>query len=127
MHRPAGGIGHSYTSALPKDLIPALLITIIVEGIIATGYSIWRGKPILPIVFTSVCLNLITQSLFWIVLNLSFRSYLLTLFIAELLIWMVESILLYSVSINRLRLIDAILLSLSMNLASLMLGWFLPT
>jgi hypothetical protein len=107
-------------------LIATLLITIIVEGAVALGYSIWRRKPIPPILLTSVCMNLITQSFLWIGLNLFFRHYLLTLFIAEFLIWMVESVLLHLVPVNRLRMTDAILLSLGMNLASLMFGWLLP-
>ncbi|MGZ9234325.1 MAG: hypothetical protein ACXW4E_02260 [Anaerolineales bacterium] len=108
-------------------MIPTLLVTIITESTVAFGYSIWRKKPVPPLLLTSVCINLITQSFLWIGLNLYFRHYLLTLIIAEFLIWMVESVLLYSVSANRLRLTDATLLSLTMNLASLLLGWFLPT
>jgi hypothetical protein len=107
-------------------LIPTLLITIIVEGAVAIGYALWRKKPVPPILITSVCINLITQSFLWIGLYLFFRHYLLTLFIAEFLIWMFESVLLHSVPAGQLRLTDAMLLSLGMNLASLALGWFLP-
>jgi hypothetical protein len=45
--------------------------------------------------------------------------------VAEVLIWGLESILLYVVPANELRWKDAILLSMSMNLASFALGWFL--
>jgi hypothetical protein len=90
------------------------------------GYSLWRKKPAGAILITGVFANLITQSFLWVVLNLFFPHYLITLFLAEILIWMIESLLLYSVPANRLRLADAILLSLSMNLASFALGWFLP-
>ena len=120
-------VDYCYTPAFPKELIATLLITIIVESAVAMGYSVWRRTPVPPILFTSAGINLITQSFLWIVLDLFFRHYLLTLFIAEILIWMVESVLLYSVSANRLRLTEAILLSLGMNLTSLVLGWFLPT
>ena len=70
--------------------------------------------------------NLITQSLLWFALNLFFRDYLITLLVAEILIWMIESVLLSYFPANRLRFGEAVLLSLGMNLASLMSGWFLP-
>ena len=107
-------------------MIVTLFITILVEGAIVIGYSIWRRKPLGPILFTSILANLITQSLLWVGLNLFFRYYLIALLAAEIFIWMVESVLLYYVPANRLRFTDAILLSLSMNLTSFMLGWFLP-
>ena len=103
-----------------------LLITILVEGAIVSGYSIWRKKPVRSILFTSVVANLITQSLLWIVLNLFFQNYLAALLIAEILIWMIESFLLYRFRANRLGLQEATLLSLFMNSASFGLGWFLP-
>lgn len=86
----------------------------------------WRGKPLAPILLTSITGNLITQSLLWIALNLFFRHYLLTLLIAEVLIWILESLLLYSVPANRLYFTDAFFLSLGMNLVSFAVGWFLP-
>jgi len=48
------------------------------------------------------------------------------LIIAEILIWLVESFLLYRLLANQLRLQEAVFLSLNMNLASFALGWFLP-
>lgn len=93
---------------------------------IVIGYCIWRKKPIEPIIFTSTVANLITQSLLWIALILFFQHYLATLLITEVLIWLIESLLLYSIPANRLRFTDALLLSLAMNLMSLAFGWFLP-
>jgi hypothetical protein len=107
-------------------LILTLSITILAEGVVILGYSLWRRKSFLPILFTSICGNLITQSLLWIALNIFYRHYLIALSAAELLIWMIESIVLYVVPANRLRFVDAILLSLSMNIISFGLGWFLP-
>ena len=107
-------------------MIATLLVTIIVEGVVVVGYSIWRRKPVCPILFTSVWVNLLTQSLLWLVLNLFFQHYLIALFVAEILIWMIESVLLYSLPANQLRFADAALLSLSMNLVSFAFGWFLP-
>lgn len=103
-----------------------LLITILVESVVVIGYSFGRRKPLRSILLTSICGNLLTQSLLWIVLNLFFSSYLITLLIAEVLIWLVESLLLYSIPANRLRFSDAIVLSLMMNLASFAFGWVLP-
>lgn len=107
-------------------MIVTLLITLIIEGAVVIVYSIGRRKPLRPILFTSVCVNLITQSLLWLVLNLLFQHYLIALFVAEILIWLIESLLLYNVPANRLHFGDAILLSLCMNLTSFALGWFLP-
>ncbi len=89
-------------------------------------YCIWRKKPFGPILLASIVANLITQSFLWVVLNLFFGHYLITLFIAEILIWIFESVLLSYLPANRLRFVDAILLSLCMNLASFAFGWFLP-
>ncbi len=108
-------------------MILTLFITIIIESVVVIGYSLWGKKPVKPILFTSICGNLITQSLLWVVLNLFFQNYLLTLLIAEILIWIIESVLLYSIPANQLRFKEAILLSLGMNALSFSIGWFLPT
>lgn len=107
-------------------MIFTLGITIIVEGAVALGYSLWREKPVRPILFTSIIANLVTQSLLWVVLNLFFRQYLIVLIIAEILIWFIEGLLLYLVPANRLDLQEAVIFSFTMNLASFALGWFLP-
>jgi hypothetical protein len=79
-----------------------------------------------PILVTSVSGNLLTQSLLWMVLTFSFRYYLLTLALAEMAIWGIETFLFFAVPANRLTLQEAALLSLGLNAASLALGWFLP-
>jgi hypothetical protein len=107
-------------------LISTLLITIIIESAVVVGYSLLRKNPIQPILCTSLCANLITQSLLWIALNVFFRYYLIALLIGEIAIWVIESFLLYFVPANRLGFIEATLLSLSMNLASFALGWSMP-
>jgi hypothetical protein len=104
----------------------SLLVTILVEGIIAAGYARWRGKPLRPILLTSIIANIITQFLLWGGLILFFHHYLSTLYFAEILIWMLESILLHRVRANQLELPEATLLSLVMNLASFGAVWFLP-
>jgi hypothetical protein len=107
-------------------LIATLLITILVEGVIVAGYARWRKRPVFPLLLTTTLANAITQSLLWAVLSLFFRQYLLALAAAEILIWMVESIWLYSIPANLLGLREALILSLGMNLASFVIGWFLP-
>jgi hypothetical protein len=97
-----------------------------VEGLIVSGYAFWQRKPLGSILFTSVVANLITQSLLWVALNLFFQQYLIVLLIAEVLIWIIESILLYCFAANQLGMWEATFLSLFMNTASLALGWFLP-
>jgi hypothetical protein len=107
-------------------LILTLFITIIIESVVVIRYSLWGKKPVKPILFTSICGNLITQSLLWAALNLFYQNYLVTLLIAEILIWIIESGLLYSIPANQLSFREAILLSLGMNVFSFVLGWFLP-
>jgi hypothetical protein len=51
----------------------------------------------------------------------------ITLLLAEVFIWLIESLLLYRFSAKQLRLPEAALISLLMNLASFAIGWFLPT
>jgi hypothetical protein len=107
-------------------LIVTLLITILLEGVVVSGYSIWRKKPLGPILFTSILANLMTQSILWVVLNIFFQYYVVTLIIAEIFIWILESLLLYSFRANQLCWQEAALLSLIMNVTSFELGWFLP-
>ena len=107
-------------------MIGTLLITVLVEGAVAMIYSKKREKPVVPILLTGVLGNILTQSLLWIVLTLSFRHYLVTLAMTEILIWAIESFLFHVISANHLDLKEAGLLSLLMNGISLALGWFLP-
>ena len=107
-------------------MIVTLPITIILEGLVAIGYCRWRRKPLLPILFTSLLANLITQSLLWMALSTFFQQYLITLLIAEILIWIVEGLLFYAIPANHLDLKRAFLLSLGLNLVSFVPGLFLP-
>ena len=88
--------------AFPKAVIATLSITILVEGAVGFLYAILRRKPVAPIVVTSIFANLITQSLLWVMLNIFFQYYLSTLLIAEILIWLMESVFLYGIRLNRL-------------------------
>jgi hypothetical protein len=101
-------------------------MTIGVESAIAGGFCLWRSKPLRPILFTSFCGNLITQSILWLVLSLFFQHYLAALLMTEILIWILEGLLLHGIALNRLDLTEALFLSLVMNAASFAAGWFLP-
>ena len=107
-------------------MINTLLITILMEELVAVIYSTRRKKPAVPILLTSVFGNLLTQPMLWIVLTLSFRYYLVALAITEIMIWGIESILFHTVSAKHLSLKEAGLLIFVLNGISLGLGWFVP-
>jgi hypothetical protein len=107
-------------------VIFTLLVTLLIEGAVCLGYSIWRKKPVGPVLLTSLLANLVTQSLLWMVLNIFLQDYVVTLLIAEALIWLMESVFLFSLRMNRLSIREALLLSLAMNASSFGLGLFLP-
>ncbi len=77
-------------------------------------------------ILSSLLANVLTQTLLWIILNTFYRHYLIALFTAEVLIWFLESLLLWSIKANRLSFREAMTLSLAMNLTSFAVGWFLP-
>jgi hypothetical protein len=125
--RGAGGRRGGFPGSAPrKDLISTLLFTVVVETLVVISYCIWRKKPMRSILITSFTVNLFTQFSLWAALNLFFRHYLVTLWIAETLIWIGEGLALYFIPANRLRLKEALFLSFGMNLLSFTLGWFLP-
>lgn len=107
-------------------MIKTLCATFLVEGVVCLGYSIWRKKPVGPIFITSVFANLITQSLLWIALSIFFQHYLVVLWIAELFIWLIESVLLFAFRWDQLTFRESLLLSFLMNMSSFGIGWLLP-
>jgi hypothetical protein len=107
-------------------LIATLFITLLIESIVVVGFSYWRERPLGPILVTSMSGNLLTQSLLWVTLNIFFQYYLITLLIAEIFIWIIETVLLYSIPANQLSFKEALLVSLGMNALSFAVGWFLP-
>ena len=104
----------------------SLLFTLFVEGLVVLGYAAWRKKPAGRLLLASVVMNIGTQSMLWLALNLFPDHYLATLVVAEPVIWLVESACLYGFPGTRLAWQEAALLSLAMNLASFGLGWFMP-
>jgi hypothetical protein len=107
-------------------VIATLAITILVESTFVVAFAIYRRKPLKHILLSSLFANLFTQSILWGALISFPRRYLEALFIAEIFIWGLEAAILYLYRYNRLKLAEAILLSLAMNLASFGIGWFLP-
>jgi hypothetical protein len=107
-------------------MIATFAITVLVESIVVLGYGIWRKKPLQHLLLSSFCVNLVTQSLLWGILNLFPHQYITALFIAEICIWGMEGFVLHLYRFNQLNLREAMLLSLAMNLASFLIGWFLP-
>ena len=107
-------------------MIATLSITIIVESIVAGSYALCCKKSIIHLLFSCLLANLLTQSLLWLVLQVFIQHYLIILFIAEFLIWIIESAILFLYPYNRFRFSEALGLSLAMNLASFAVGWFLP-
>ena len=107
-------------------MIVTLLLTILIEGMIACGFALWRKKPTWRILTASVLANLLTQSLLWGTLNLFPSHYLTILLIMELFIWLLESAILRYYPASQLLWREALALSLGMNLTSFGIGWFLP-
>jgi len=107
-------------------LIVTLLMTMFIEGVIVSGYAIGCKKPLVAVLLTSILANVVTQSLLWVVLNLFFQHYVITLSFAEILIWLMESFMLYHFSSNQLNLREAVFLSMFMNSCSFVLGLFVP-
>jgi len=107
-------------------VIKTLSITLLIESVVCIGYSIWRRKPISSIFITGIFVNLITQTLLWIVLSLFYQHYLVALLVVEIFIWVTEGYLLWGVRFNQLKAGEAFFLSFIMNLASFGIGWFLP-
>jgi hypothetical protein len=107
-------------------MIATLLITIVIESLVCSGYAIHYKKPLGSLLVTCLLANLFTQPLLWIVLEIFFKHYLTALIAAELVIVGIEATILYIIPNNRLRWREAWLLSLAMNLASFFAGWFLP-
>ena len=70
--------------------------------------------------------NLITQPLLWLILSIFLQHYLTALLATEVGIVGIEAAILYLVRPNRLRLGEALMLSLVMNSASFLVGLSLP-
>lgn len=107
-------------------MIVSLAITILIESAVIIGYARWRKKPLMHLLLSGILANLVTQSILWIVLNKFSDHYLTALLVSEICIWWMEGLFLYLFPRNNLKLGEALVLSLIMNLVSFTIGWFLP-
>jgi hypothetical protein len=107
-------------------VIITFVTTILVEGMVVIIYSLVRKKPLANLFFASIIINIITQTMLWVLLLLFFHHYLLTLILVELFIWVFEGLVLSCLPGNHLSKKEAFLLSFIMNTTSLGIGWFLP-
>ncbi|MFH1524490.1 MAG: hypothetical protein ABIF04_05965 [Chloroflexota bacterium] len=107
-------------------MILSFAITVLIESIVIVGYSYWRRKPLIHFLLSGFFVNLVTQTTLWIFLNIFPDRYLTILLFSESCIWWIEGLVLYFYPYNKLKLGEALALSLGMNLASFAIGWFLP-
>lgn len=106
---------------------PALIFTVVIEGILSWLYA-WRRKVDKLRMVTVVTLaNLLTLPVLILVLNQP-RDLpsLVPLIVGELAVWLVETVILYFTQSQSLRFLEALGLSFGLNAASFMIGLFLP-
>jgi hypothetical protein len=106
-------------------VIVTLILTILIEAVVVSGFAFWRKKPAGRLLAASVAANILTQSLLWGILNLFPGHYLITLLVVEIFIWPLEGVILYFFPDTRLNWREALWLSLGVNLTSFGIGWFL--
>jgi hypothetical protein len=116
----------SHSSLVKEKVIATIGITILSESTVVAAYSFWRRKPLKHLLLSSIFANLFTQFFLWAVIYLFPNHYLPTLFISEIMILVMETIILFLYRPNRLRLRESIFLNLVMNLVSFSIGWVLP-
>ncbi len=107
-------------------MILPLIITIILEGAFISVYAVKRKKPIKQLLVSDILINILTQFLLWGMLTKFPDHYVPVLLGAEAGIFLLEGGLLYLYPYNRLRLVEALLLSFVLNLISFSFGLLLP-
>ena len=104
-----------------------VIITILLEGIIGTIYAIIAKKNIIKLISIITIGNTITQiGLVFIAQGLNNEFSMIILVIMELIIWIVESIIIYLTHRQTFKIQNALLLSLLINLVSFASGILLP-
>lgn len=107
-------------------MIRALTWTLLSEGLLLLLLARLIKKPLLPLLLTSLAVNLLTQLALWTSLNLFYRYSQPTLLVMEMLIWPFEGLVYWKLPANRLSLPAALALSLLLNATSFALGWVVP-
>jgi hypothetical protein len=114
-------------------LIPALImdeglmITLIVELVIALAYALWRKQPRTKLLTVVLMMNMVTQPVLWFaVRNLTGNSRPWFLAIGEIILWLVEAGILALALRKQAKFREALALSFILNLASFGIGLLLP-
>ncbi len=107
-------------------MIATISITVLLESCLLIGYAVWRKKPLIHLLSSEILGNLVTQPLLWIALASFPAYYLSTLLVMELFIIGIEGLIFYFLKYNKLILKEALFLSMTLNLSSFLIGWFLP-
>jgi len=104
-----------------------LIITLVVELLLGTGYVLWKKRSTSIILTVILLLNLTTQPALWITLSgFSGMNPIFLTVIAEVVVWLVEAGGLYLSQRNSMRFREALWVSLALNAASFVVGSLLP-
>jgi hypothetical protein len=104
-----------------------LVVTLVVEIILALVYALWRKRPRTKLLTVVLLMNLITQPALWFtVSNLIDNSTFWPLAIGEVIVWLVEAGILALALRKQAKFWEALALSLVLNLASFGIGLLLP-
>ena len=105
----------------------SLLITVLIEGVVVWFYATWRKWPRLYWLTLVTLVNLLTQQgLFLLIMSLEGDPTWLSVLICEPLIFLAEAGVLALIQRKTVRLLDILLLTMLMNLASLLAGILIP-
>lgn len=104
-----------------------LIITLVVELLLGTGYVLWKKRSASIILTVILLLNLITQPVLWITLSgFSRLSPIFMILFAEGVVWLAEAGGLYLSQRNSMKFQEALWVSLALNVASFVVGSLLP-
>jgi hypothetical protein len=127
-----GWLEAAWLLAIPAFLVGmlwtrGLVITLVVELLLGTGYVLWKKRPASVILTVILLLNLITQPVLWITVSgFSGVSPVFLILFAEVVVWLVEAGGLYLSQRNSMRFREALWVSFSLNAASFVVGSLLP-
>jgi len=104
-----------------------LITTLVVELLLGTVYVLWKKRSASIILTMILLLNLVTQPVLWISLSgFSGMSSIYLIFFAEGVVWLVEAGGLYLSQRNTIHFQEALWVSFTLNVASFVVGIFLP-
>jgi hypothetical protein len=104
-----------------------LVVTLVVEIILALAYALWRKRPRTKLLTVVLMMNLITQPALWVFLrNYAGGSPFWPLAIGEVIVWLIEGGILGLALRKQAKFPETLALSLVLNLASFGIGLLLP-